>query len=134
MVFQVVPGGRLVRVRSSMVSVSESSIRRARPRTGLFEEDSEVPDSGGDDGGGVSRIHTAAPSFLAPEPLRIAVRPVSWILVMMVEGGAVPVTVMMLSGMENEREWIVWLSRVARAVDREDVQSSQWRETEKVAV
>lgn len=51
---------------------------------------------------------------------------------MMAEGGAVPVMVRREWGMEKEREWTP--GRGWSAVEREEVQFSQWRGTEKVAV
>ena len=74
---------------------SESSIKRTRPRTG---ETSGTDDGVG--GGGVSRMHTAA-LFDLPEPRRMAVRPVSWIVDIMAEGGVVDVVVRSCLGRKN---------------------------------
>jgi len=55
--------------------------------------------------GGVSRMHTAA-LFAAPEPRKMAGRPVDWMVDIMAEGGVVPVVVSMEEGSENVVEWI----------------------------
>ncbi len=82
-----IPLGIPVSVTSSNVILSDNCINLASPRTG---------DGSGTDGGvkagGVSRMQTAA-LLAVPEPRRMAVRPIDWIVEMMVEGGVVEVVV-----------------------------------------
>lgn len=110
---------------SSSVIRSDSSIKRARPRTG---EASGT--DGGIGGGGVSRIHTAA-LFALPEPRRIAVRPVSWIVEIMAEGGVVDV--MVRSCFERERSVSSMPGSLDKALDISLMQALQCMGTEKVA-
>ena len=110
---------------SSSVIRSDSSIKRARPRTG---EASGT--DGGVGGGGVSRMHTAALLTL-PEPRRMAVRPVSCIVDIMAEGGVVDVVVRSCFGRENSV--CCMPGSLDRAVDISSMQASQCMGTEKVA-
>lgn len=89
------PFGNPVNVISNSVIRSLSSINLASPRTG---EGSGT--DGGVEGGGVSRMQTAA-LFDFPDPRRIAVRPVFCIADIMAEGGVVDVVVNILFGREN---------------------------------
>ena len=112
-------------VTSSSVIRSDISIKRARPRTG---------DGSGTDGEvdavGVSRMHTAALLAL-PDPRRIAVRPVSWIVVIIVEGGVVDVVVNICLG--REKSISCKPGSVDKALDMSLMQASQCMGTEKVA-
>lgn len=76
-------------------------MRRARPRTG----DAAVfgTDDAGVSGGGVSRMQTAAVSG-APEPRRMASRPVDWMADIRCEGGDVDVMVTRREGREKDVE------------------------------
>lgn len=85
--------------------MSDNWIRRARPRTGesffvglLDFSDGDAEEEEG--GGGISRMQTAA-EFGWPEPRRMASRPVDWMVVIRVEGGAVEVMVTRLEGREK---------------------------------
>lgn len=75
-------------------------------------------------------MHTAA-LFAFPEPRRMAVRPVSWIVDMIAEGGVVDVVVRSCCG----REKSVWCmpGSLDKAADISLMQSSQCMGTEKVA-
>ena len=112
-------------VISNRVIRSDSSIKRARPRTG------DVSGSvGGIGGGGVSRIHTAA-LFALPEPRRMAVRPVSWIADMIAEGAVVDLVVRSCFGREKSVSCMPGI--LERAPDISLMQASQCMGTEKVA-
>ncbi len=112
-------------VISSSVIRSESSINRARPRTG----EASGTDAGVG-GGGVSRMHTAA-LLVLPEPRRMAVRPVSWMADMMAEGAAVDVVVRSCWG--REKDVSCSPGSLDNAADRSLIQASQCMGTEKVA-
>ena len=112
-------------VISSSVIRSDNSIKRARPRTG------EVSGTdGGVGGGGVSRMHTAA-LFGLPEPRRMAVRPVSWIVDIIAEGGVVDVVVRSCFGREKSVSCMP--GSLDKARDMSLMQASQCMGTEKVA-
>ena len=98
---------------------------RAKPRTG---EASGT--DGGVGGGGVSRMHTAA-LFAFPEPRRMAVLPVSWMVEMIAEGGAVDVVVRSCFG--REKSVFCTPGSLDRAPDISSMQVSQCMGTEKVA-
>lgn len=104
---------------------SDSSIKRARPRIG---------EASGTDGGvgegGVSRMHTAA-LFALPEPRRIAVRPVSWIVDIIAEGGVVDVMIRSCFG--REKSVFCTPGSVDKAPDISSTQLLQCIGTEKVA-
>ena len=91
-----VPFGNPVSVMSSKVTRSDSSISLANPRTG----DGSGAE-GGDWSGGVSKMQTAA-LLAAPEPRRMAVRPVDCIVEMTIEGAAVPLVVTSWDGKEKD--------------------------------
>lgn len=44
--------------------------------------------------------------FGVPEPRKIAGRPVDWIMLIMEDGGAVPVVVTSWEGRENDVDWM----------------------------
>ena len=77
-------------------------------------------------------MHTAAESDF-PEPRRMAVRWVlNWIVLIMWEGGVVPVIVRSCWGIEKTVLWIP--DREERALAISEVHDSQCMGTEKVAV
>jgi len=69
--------------------------------------------------------------FAAPDPRKIAERPVDWMEDIMAEGGVVPVVVSMEVGSEKVVEWMP--GSLERAEEMSRMQASHSRGTEKVA-
>lgn len=69
--------------------------------------------------------------FAAPDPRKMAGRPVNWMAAIMAEGGVVPVVVSMEVGSEKVVEWMP--GSCERAEEMSRMQASHSRGTEKVA-